>query len=150
MTYEKGNKKDGKHYWLTPPELKKKVIDELGPEFFDPAPFPKPEDFDGLEIDWKEKNYVNPPFGGFKSKTGKRMPGVTAWARKAITEFKKGKKVVFVYPLDKWVLMMLAAGAEIKNMGDVKWLATEDGSQGNGTGRHVAMFILDPKKQKED
>ena len=149
MTYENGNKSDGKHYWLTPPELKKKVIDELGPEFFDPAPFPKPEDFDGLEIEWKENNYVNPPFGGFKSKIGKRMPGVTAWARKAIAEFKKGKKVVFVYPLDKWVLMMLAAGAEIKNMGDVKWLATEDGSQGNGTGRHVAMFILDPKKQKD-
>lgn len=149
MTYEKGNKSDGKHYWLTPPDLFEKVMDELGPDFFDPAPFPKPENFDGLEIEWGEKNYVNPPFGGFKNK-GKRAPGVTAWARKAIAEFKKGKKVVFVFPMDKWVLMMLEAGAKIKNVGDVKWLATEDGSQGKGTGRHVAMFILDPKAQKKD
>ena len=149
MTFEDGNKSDGKHYWLTPPELYEKVKEELGPEFFDPAPFPKPEDFDGLLCEWGEKNYVNPPFGGFKSKKGKRMPGVTAWARKCIEEYKKGKKVVMVYPIDKWVLMLLAAGAEIKNMGDVKWLATEDGAQGPGTGRHVAMFILDPDKEME-
>ena len=148
MTYENGNKTDKKHYWLTPPELMEKVIEELGSDFFDPAPFPKPEDYNGLESEWGEKNYVNPPFGGFKNK-GKRMPGVTAWARKAIAEFKKGKKVVFVFPIDKWVFMMLAAGAEMKNMGDVKWLATEDGSQGKGTGRHVAMFILDPNKKEK-
>lgn len=147
MTYSAGNKKDGKHYWLTPPELMKNVIDELGPEFFDPAPFPRPDDLNGLEIEWGEKNYVNPPFGGFRSKTGKRMPGVTAWVRKAIEEYHKGKKVVFVYPIDKWVFFFLEAGAKIKNMGDVKWLATEDGSRGNGTGRHVAMFILDPDKE---
>ena len=53
-----------------------------------------------------------------------------------------------MYPIDKWVLMMIKAGAEIKNMGDVKWLATEDGSAGPGTGRHVAMFILDPGRQE--
>lgn len=146
MTYQGGNKSDGKHYWLTPPELMEQVVKELGPDFFDPAPFPKPDDFDGLEAEWKEKNYVNPPFGGFKSKTGKRMPGVTAWVRKAIAEYQKGKKVVFVYPIDKWVFMFLSVGAQIKNMGDVKWLATEDKSQGTGTGRHVAMFILDPEK----
>ena len=148
MTFTEGAK-DGKHYWLTPPELWKKVIEELGPDFFDPAPFPKPDDFDGLECEWEEKNYVNPPFGGFQSKTGKRMPGVTAWARKAIAEYQKGKKVVFVYPIDKWVLMFLAAGAEIKNMGDVRWLATEDGSIGPGIGRHVGMFVLDPNEAKE-
>jgi hypothetical protein len=148
MTYKDGNKKNGKHYWLTPPELMEKIIEELGPYFFDPAPFPRPENFDGLEIEWQDKNYVNPPFGGFKSKTGKRAPGVTAWVRKAINEYKKGKKVIFVYPIDKWVFMMLEAGAEIRNMGDVKWLATEDGSQGKGTGRHVAMFILDPERDE--
>lgn len=147
MTYEKGNKADGKHYWLTPPELREAVEKELGStEIFDPAPFPRPEGFDGLETDWKPLTYVNPPFGGFAAKKGKRAPGVTARARKAIAEAKKGNKVVFVYPLDKWVLAMLEAGAEVKNMGDVRWLATEDGSQGPGTGRHVAMFILDPEK----
>lgn len=28
--------------------------------------------------------------------------------------------------------------------GDVRWCATEDKTQGPGTGRHVAMFILEP------
>lgn len=41
---------------------------------------------------------------------------------------------------------MIEAGAEIRNLKDVRWRATEDGSTGPGTGRHVAMFILDPVK----
>jgi hypothetical protein len=52
--------------------------------------------------------------------------------------------VVLVYPVDKWVLMLLEAGATVRNLRDVRWLATEDGSVGNGTGRHVACFILEP------
>jgi hypothetical protein len=47
-----------------------------------------------------------------------------------------------VYPIDKWVLMMIEAGAEIRNLGDVRWVATEDGTSGKGTGRHIAQFIL--------
>lgn len=38
--------------------------------------------------------------------------------------------------------MLLAVGAEVRNLGDVRWLATEDRSEGKGTGRHVAAFIL--------
>jgi len=52
--------------------------------------------------------------------------------------------VVLVYPIDKWILMLLAVGAKVRNLGDVRWLATEDRSQGKGTGRHVAAFILEP------
>ena len=68
--------------------------------------------------------------------------------RKAITEHVKGKRVVLVYPVDKWVLMLLAAiGTKVRNLGDVRWLAIEDGTQGKGTGRHIAAFILDhPEK----
>lgn len=55
-----------------------------------------------------------------------------------------------VYPLDKWVLMLineiLGEKAEIRNLGDIKWLASEDGMIGKGTGRHIACFILDPNK----
>ena len=69
--------------------------------------------------------------------------GATAWVRKAIIEWKKGKTVVLVYPLDKWILMLLeATGSEVRNLEDVRWLATEDGSVGAGTGRHIACFIL--------
>ena len=53
--------------------------------------------------------------------------------------------MVFVYPIDKWILMMLAAGAKVRNLGDVKWLATEDNTPGKGTGRHIAAFILEIK-----
>lgn len=133
---------DGKHYWLTPPDL----YSQLDSEFhfdFDPCPYPKPEEFDGLEDEWGISNYVNPPFGSIMHKGKKKGP--TAWARKAITENKKGKRVVMVYPIDKWVLMMIEAGAEIRNLRDVRWLATEDGSEGKGTGRHIACFVLEPK-----
>ena len=136
MSFDRGNKKDQKHYWLTPPEL----FDELNKEFefdFDPCPYPKPDDFDGIQVEWGESNYVNPPFNG-----------PTAWIKKAIKEFKKGKRVVFVFPIDKWVFMMLNAGAEIRNLKDIHWHATEDNSKGPGTGRHVACFILDPKNFK--
>jgi hypothetical protein len=71
-----------------------------------------------------------------------RKKGPTAWARKALAAQQEGKSTVLVYPIDKWVLMLLAAGAEVRTLGDVRWLATEDGSIGKGTGRHVAAFIL--------
>ena len=93
MSYGDGNKKDGKHYWLSPPELYDAVQLELGPQFFDPCPFPKPEDFDGLSVEWEEKNYVNPPFGSFVKEQGKRPVGVTAWAKKAIAEFQKERRL---------------------------------------------------------
>jgi hypothetical protein len=143
MSFTDGNAADGKHYWLTPPAL----MEQLDLEFsfdFDPCPFPKPEHFDGLEAEWGTSNYVNPPFGAVVH-NGKKK-GATAWARKCIEEHKKGKRVVMVYPIDKWVLMLLAAGAEVRNLKDVRWLATEDGARGKGTGRHIACFILDPAK----
>jgi DNA-binding CsgD family transcriptional regulator len=87
---------------------------------------------------WGESNYVNPPFGSIIHEGKKKGP--TAWARKAIAEAQQGKRVVLVYPIDKWVLMLLAAGATVRNLGDVRWLATEDGSAGKGTGRHIAEF----------
>lgn len=51
MSFEAGNLKDGKHYWLTPLD----TMDDLDKEFhfdFDPCPFPKPDDFDGLIAEW--------------------------------------------------------------------------------------------------
>lgn len=131
--------KDGKHYWLTPQDLYLQLDEEFQFDF-DPCPYPKPEDFDGLTSEWGESNYVNPPFGSIMH-DGKKK-GATAWARKAIAENKKGKTVVMVYPIDKWVLMMIEAGATIRNLGDVKWLATEDQTQGKGSGRHIACFVL--------
>ena len=138
-----GNGEDGKHYWLTPPAL----YAALDAEFhfdFDPCPYPLPEGFDGLTCEWGQSSYVNPPFGSIIHNGKKKGP--TAWVRKAIDEQAKGKRVVLVYPVDKWVLMILSSiGTKVTNLGDVRWCATEDGSIGKGTGRHIAAFILEPK-----
>jgi len=148
VTYNGGNKADNKHYWLTPPDL----LEQLRAEFefdFDPCPYPLPEGFDGLKAEWGASNYVNPPFSGYLDEKGKKR-GPTAWARKAIEEYKKGKRVVLVYPIDKWIHMMIEAGAEIRNLKDIRWCAIEDGEPGPGTGRWVACFILDPDKRQPE
>lgn len=134
-----GNGADGKHYWLTPPDLLARLTEEFAIDF-DPCPFPLPEGFDGLTSPWGKSNYVNPPFGSIIHEGRKKGP--TAWARKALAEKAQGNSTVMVYPIDKWVLMLLAAGAEVRNLGDVRWLSTEDGLPGKGTGRHIAAFIL--------
>lgn len=136
-----GNGYDRKHYWLTPPDL----YAALDAEFhfdFDPCPHPLPSGFDGLTCEWGRSNYVNPPFGSIVHQGKKKGP--TAWVRKSIEEHAKGKRVVLVYPVDKWVLM-LPLGSAVRNLGDVRWHAIEDGTQGKGTGRHIACFILEPK-----
>ena len=126
--------------WQTP----KATYNTLNTEFsfdFDPCPFPLPDGFDGLTCEWGQSSYVNPPFGSIMHMGKKKGP--TAWVRKCIEEWKKGKTVVLVYPVDKWILMLLSViGADVRNLGDVKWLATEDKSVGKGTGRHIACFVL--------
>jgi hypothetical protein len=131
MPYE-GNSADGRHYWLTPPATMRAPQSEFTFDF-DPCPWPRPPGFDGLRCEWGRSNYVNPPF-----------KGPTAWVRKALREHAKGKRVVFVFPVDKWVLLLLEAGATVRNLRDVKWCATEDGLPGAGTGRHIACFVLEP------
>lgn len=138
--------KDGKHYWLTPPDVYKK-LDKKFHFNFDPCPYPKPDNFDGLTDEWGTSNYVNPPFGAILH-NGKKK-GQTAWTRKAIEEYRKGKKVVMVFPIDKWILMLIKEGVEIQNLGDIRWLSIEDKKPGLGTGRHIACFILDPTKNKK-
>ena len=64
MAFENGNKADGKHYWLTPPELMAQLQSEFNFDF-DPCPYPKPDGFDGLRCEWGHRNYVNPPFGSY-------------------------------------------------------------------------------------
>ncbi|OGP87175.1 MAG: hypothetical protein A2031_08190 [Deltaproteobacteria bacterium RBG_19FT_COMBO_43_11] len=50
-----------KKYWLTPLD----IFASLDTEFyfdFDPCPYPRPENFNGLITPWGTSNYVNPPF----------------------------------------------------------------------------------------
>lgn len=127
--------KDGKRYWLTPPEL----LQQLQREFnfdFDACPWPRPEGYDSLKVSWGKSTYVNPPFCG-----------PTKWVRKAIEEHKKGKTVVFVFPIDNWIHYLLEAGAELRSLGDVKWHSVEDNKPGKGIGRYTMAFILKGAKR---
>ena len=152
--FHSGSQSDGKHYWLTPPELYKALDAEFRFDF-DPCPYPLPAGFDGLTCEWGRRNYVNPPFGsilhqGPEDKKPKKK-GPTAWMRKAMHEQRKGKLSVVVHPLDKWVLMMMEACGcnQVRNLGDIKWCAIEDGEPGPGNGRWIAAFILYPREQGE-
>ena len=144
MTFTKGAK-DGKHYWLTPAPLMKRLKAEFHFDY-DPCPYPLPEGYNGLTAEWGSSSYVNQPFETVIVEGRKKGP--TAWARKALAEVEKGKEVVIVFPIDKWVLMLIEAGVEIRNLGDVKWQATEDKGAHAGTGRHIAMFVMNPKAMK--
>jgi len=71
--------------WKTP----KGVILDLEKEFgklFDPCPI-NPT-FNGLTIDWKTRNFVNPPYG----------TEIGRWCSKAYLEANKGKMVILLVP----------------------------------------------------
>ncbi len=110
------------NYWLTPPDVYGPLNDEFQFDF-DPCPYPKPENFNSLEIPWGSMNYVNPPFrkkdgGGF---------GPTAFVRKAIAEKEAGRSSVILIPTQSYVNLLLEAGAELRSAGRVRWLDTETG-----------------------
>jgi hypothetical protein len=76
--------------WKTP----KSFYDKLNSEFnfdFDPCPYQHDTAlWDGLEIEWGMRNFVNPPYSR-KLKT--------AFVKKAIEESKKGKLCVMLLPV---------------------------------------------------
>ena len=109
-------------YWLTPPELYSKLDQEFNFDF-DPCPNPLPIGFDGLKIEWKNMNYVNPIFRKKDSLSGKDGP--TSFARKAIQEQQKGKSSFLTLPTQSYVNLLLEAGAELRSLGRVKWLEVE-------------------------
>jgi hypothetical protein len=70
--------------WRTPEVFYK----ELDKEFhFDFDPCPTNPTFDGLSIEWKKSNFVNPPYSQIK-----------AWLKKGWEEFEKGNLSVFLIP----------------------------------------------------
>lgn len=71
--------------WKTPKAFYEKLNEEFNFDF-DPCP-PDPQ-FDGLEIEWGNCNFVNPPYGNIIAK----------WLEKAVEEQAKGKTSVFLIP----------------------------------------------------
>jgi site-specific DNA-methyltransferase (adenine-specific) len=73
--------------WQTPQEIYQKLNKEF---HFDFDPCPLLSDFDGLTIEWKQSNFINPPYS-LKLKQ--------AFVLKAIEESKKGKVCVMLLPV---------------------------------------------------
>ncbi len=76
--------------WKTPPEFYNKLNDEFNFDF-DPCPYSETEPiFNGLEVEWGSRNFVNPPY----SRKLKE-----AFVKKGIEESRKGKLCVFLLPV---------------------------------------------------
>ena len=70
--------------WNTPDS----IYEQLNKEFyFDFDPCPEDHNFDGLQIEWGESNFVNPPYSEWQK-----------WIEKGLEEAKKNKIVVFLIP----------------------------------------------------
>jgi hypothetical protein len=77
-----GNGDDGKHYWITPPDLMARLQAEFG-FTFDACPHPVPQGFDGLVDPWGASTYVNPPFGSIIHQGKKKGPSEKGHSRGA-------------------------------------------------------------------
>ena len=129
------------HYWLTPPEL----LESLEKEFhfdFDPCPFPRPDGFNSLIIDWGKRNFVNPPFKKIDGPFG----AASAFVKKAIVEAEKGNLSVIILPISWSLHLLMEAGAEIRYIGPVYWINTQTGEKGHRK-RPQVIGILKGKGQ---
>ena len=77
--------------WRTPKVLLQELQREFG-VLWDPCP--TNADFNGLQVEWHQNTFVNPPYSRETIK----------WCRKAVQEYKKGKTVI----------MLLAARTDTK------------------------------------
>lgn len=71
--------------WKTPNDVYEKLNQEFNFDF-DPCPL-RDEREDGLQIEWGNCNFVNPPYSQ-----------ISKWCRKAYDESAKGKTVVLLIP----------------------------------------------------
>ena len=76
--------------WATPDYVLNPLYKEFG-DLFDPCPFQhNVSDWDGLDIEWANKNFINPPYSRVLKNN---------FVLKAIEESKKGKLCVILLPV---------------------------------------------------
>jgi len=129
--------------WKTPQWLLDEIKEEFG-NFFDPCPINP--DFNGLEIDWEEVNYINPPYNR-KDKE--------AFIQKAFYESKKGKICVMLLPVStstKIFHEVILPNAEIRFLrGRVKFMGFNSKGEyvTNNCGQHDSMLCVFNNKKLE-
>ena len=82
MQYLGSRSGDKEQNFLTPDSIMSKYA-----TYYDPCPHPRPFGFNGLEVDWGEKAFVNPPWGNIRP-----------WVEKAVLESKRGCCVHMLLP----------------------------------------------------
>jgi hypothetical protein len=80
----------------TPTAFYNKLNDEFNFDF-DPCPLKETPEFNGLEINWGKRVFVNPPYG----------KAIRGWLEKGISEIEKGNSELIVFLLPSYT--------------DVKW-----------------------------
>ena len=122
--------------WATPKDL----YDLLDKEFdFDFDPCPLDPNFDGLEIRWGERNFVNPPYSRMLKE---------AFIRKAFEQSQKGRLSVMLLPVStstKIFHEVIYHNAEIRFLkGRVKFegINTFGKLVNNKCGMHDSMIVI--------
>ena len=80
--------------WSTPTNIKSTLQEEFNFNDYDPCPLNDNPDFDGLEEEWADKTFVNPPYSKLKT----TLKNGLGWVEKAHIEAQKGKLVVMLIP----------------------------------------------------
>ena len=126
--------------WKTPDYF----YNELNNEFdfnFDPCPYQHDTNkWNGLEIEWKDRNFINPPY----SRKLKE-----AFVKKAIQESKKGKLCVMLLPVSTSTRLfhdfILPNKKEIRFIdGRIKFsgINTKGEYVNNKSGMHDSMIVI--------
>jgi site-specific DNA-methyltransferase (adenine-specific) len=126
--------------WQTPPELYNQLQEEFNFNF-DPCPLNHDlQIWDGLKIEWKERNFINPPYS-------RKLKDL--FVKKAIEESKKGKLCVLLLPVSTSTKLfhdhILPNKKEIRFLkGRVKFIGinTFGNLVQNKAGMHDSMIVI--------
>ena len=125
--------------WETPEYIKEDIRKEFG-EFFDPCPINHDLlEWNGLDIEWKEVNYVNPPYNN-KDKV--------AFIWKAYTESLKGRTSIMLIPVTTdipvfhEVILPFGEIRFIKGRVKFKGYNSKGEYTEKGTGQSGSMFVI--------
>lgn len=105
---------------------------------FDPCPYES--DFDGLSIEWKERNFINPPY----SRKLKEL-----FVKKSLEESKKGKLCVLLLPVSTSTQLfheVILPNAKTINFVKGRLAFLQKDSTGKfvskGCGQHDSMIVV--------
>jgi hypothetical protein len=123
--------RDGKEthdHWATPEWLYNQLNEEFN---FDFDPCPLHSDFDGLKVEWGERNFINPPYNRVDK---------PKFIQKAFDEYKKGKICVLLIPVStstKQFHELIYPNAEIRFLKSrVKF------NNSKSAGKHDSMIVI--------